>query len=91
MNDKLRTPSDLAQALQAQRKVQGLSVTAAAERAGKTRDVIYRLENGEDVTVASLMALLGALGLALRLEKAGMPSLQDVQKRFGSDEDDDAA
>lgn len=88
MNDKVRLPVDLGEALLAHRKAQGLSVTDVARHAGKTRDVIYRLEHGEDVTVASLMAVLGALGLALRLEKAGMPTLNDVRARFGAEDDE---
>jgi len=43
----------------------GLNKKTLAERAGKVREVIYRLESGQDVTVSSLMAVLAALGLAL--------------------------
>ena len=49
----------------------------------------HRLEAGEDNTVSSLMAVLGALDLAMRLEPAGMPSAAEVARRF--QEDDDAA
>ncbi len=92
MNDNIRLACDLGAALKTQRQAAGLSVTDVASRAGKVRDVIYRLENGEDTTVSSLMAVLAALGLSLHLDKAGLPSLEDVQARFGAvDEDDDAA
>lgn len=91
MNDDIRLPIDLGNALQQHRKAAGLSVTEVAKRAGKTRDVVYRIEQGEDVAVTSLMAVVGALGLALRLDKAGMPTLSDVQARFAQDDDDDAA
>ena len=53
------------------------------------REVVYRLEVGEDTTVSSLMAVLGALGLVMRLEPAGLPSAAEVAHRF--QEDDDAA
>ncbi|MGC4062844.1 MAG: helix-turn-helix transcriptional regulator [Aquabacterium sp.] len=91
MNDMIRLPSELGDAVQQHRKAAGMSVTDVAKRSGKTRDVVYRIEQGEDVAVTSLMAVLGALGLALRLEKSGMPTLKDVQARFAEDDDDDAA
>ena len=60
-----------------------------AARAGKVREVVYRLEAGEDTTVSSLMAVLSALGLAMRLESAGLPTAAEVARRF--QEEDDAA
>lgn len=66
----------------------GLSKSALAERAGKVREVVYRLEAGDDTTVSSLMAVLGALGLALRLERVGLPTAEEVARRF---QDDDSA
>jgi HTH-type transcriptional regulator / antitoxin HipB len=92
MNDTIRLAGELGLALKAQRQAAGLSVTDVATRAGKVRDVIYRLENGNDTTVSSLMAVVAALGLSLRLDKAGLPSLEDVHAKFGAlDEDDDDA
>jgi hypothetical protein len=38
--------------------------------------------------VSSLMSVLGALGLALRLERVGLPTAEEVSRRF---QDDDAA
>ncbi|MBB3176422.1 DNA-binding phage protein [Variovorax sp. Sphag1AA] len=66
-----------------------MSKSELAEKAGKVREVIYRLEAGEDTTVSSLFAVLGALGLAMRIEPAGLPSAEDVARRF--QEDDDAS
>lgn len=60
-----------------------------AARAGKVREVVYRLEAGEDVTVSSLMAVLGALGLVLRVEPAGLPTAAEVARRFAEDDDGD--
>lgn len=51
------------------------------------REVVYRLEAGEDTTVSSLMAVLGALGLAIRLEPVGLPSAREVARRFMEDDD----
>ncbi|MBB4844204.1 transcriptional regulator with XRE-family HTH domain [Paucibacter oligotrophus] len=93
MKDVIRLPSDLGRALMLERKARKMKATDIALRAGRARDVLYRLEQGEDVTLSSLMAILGAMGLTIRLERAGMPTLEEVQRRFGSvDEDgDDAA
>lgn len=37
--------------------------------------MIYRLEAGQDVTVSSLLAVLAALGLVLRVDKADLPTM----------------
>ena len=83
---------ELGQSLRLRREHLGLSKSALASRAGKVREVIYRLEAGEDTSVSSLLAVLGALGLVMRLEPAGLPSAEEVARRFqDDDEDDDAA
>jgi HTH-type transcriptional regulator/antitoxin HipB len=87
MTDGIRLLDELGRALVAQRKTLGLSKSALAEKAGKVREVVYRLEAGEDTTVSSLMAVLGALGLALRLERVGLPTADEVSRRFQDDDD----
>ena len=77
------------QLLRARREELGLSKSALADKAGKVREVIYRLEAGEEATVSSLLAVAAALGLSLRLERAGLPSASEVSARF--QDDDDAA
>ena len=52
--------------------------------------MLYRLERGEDITVGSLMDILRAMNLTIRLERLGMPTLDEVQRRFAQDEDDAA-
>jgi transcriptional regulator with XRE-family HTH domain len=89
MTDVIRLPDELGAQLRQQREALGLSKSQLAEKAGKVREVIYRLEAGDDTTVSSLLAVLGALGLALRLERAGMPSASDVARRFQEDDEDD--
>ncbi len=89
MTDKIRLPDELGQQLRARREALGLTKTALAEKAGKVREVVYRLEAGEDTTVSSMLAVMGALGLVLRLERAGLPSASEVAARF-LEEDDDA-
>jgi predicted transcriptional regulator len=87
MTDNIRLPDELGRALGEHRKTLGLSKSTLAEKAGKVREVIYRLEAGEDTTVSSLMAVLGALGLALRLERVGLPTADEVSRRFQDDDD----
>ena len=40
-------------------------------------------------TVSSLLAVMAALGLALRLEPVGLPTAAEVARRFQMDEDSD--
>ena len=91
MQDKIRLPIDLGQAIQRARKEARLKATDIAARSGRARNVLYRLERGEDITVASLLDILRAMDLTIRLERLGMPTLEEVAQRFGQDEDDDDA
>jgi predicted transcriptional regulator len=88
MAGTIRLQDELGHELRQRREALGLSKSELAGRAGKVREVVYRLEAGEDTTVSSLMAVLGALGLAMRLERAGLPSASEVASRF---QDDDAS
>ena len=85
-----RLPAELGAQVAARRKQLGLTKKALAERAGKVREVIYRIEDGQDVTVSSLVDVLRVLGLKLALAPAGIPSIEDVAKVFSEDEDDAA-
>lgn len=87
MTDSIRLPDELGRALSEHRKAVGLSKSALAEKAGKVREVVYRLEAGEDTTVSSLLAVLGAMGLAMRLERVGLPTAEEVSRRFQDDDD----
>ncbi len=88
MTDMVRFPDDLGRMVKARREALGLSKKELATRSGKVREVVYRLEAGEDVTVSSLFSVLRALGLAIRVERAGMPTMEEVRARFDRDEDD---
>jgi len=82
----LRLPTDLGDELRRRREALGMSKSELAAKAGKVREVVYRLEAGEDTTVSSLLAVLAALGLAMRIERAGLPSAAEVARRFGDDD-----
>ena len=86
----VRLPDELGRLLKEQRDALGLSKKELAERAGKVREVIYRIEAGDDVTVSSLLAVLRVLGLAIRIERVGLPTMDEVAERFGRDDEDAA-
>jgi len=87
--DKLRIPSDLGDALKRYRKTHKLKTTEIAIKAGRSRDILNRLERGEDVTVKSMFDILRAMGLCIRLEPAGMPTLAEMRERFAEADDDE--
>jgi len=87
MTINIRLPDELGAQLRTQRRALKLSKSELANRAGKVREVVFRLEAGQDSTVSSLLAVLGALGLAMRLERVGLPSAQEVARRFQEDDD----
>lgn len=91
MQDTIRLPQDLGKAVKNARKELGLKTTEVAKHCGRSRDVLHRLERGDDVTVSSLLAILAAMGLVLRVERAGLPTLQEMTERFANLDDDDAA
>jgi HTH-type transcriptional regulator / antitoxin HipB len=84
----IRLQDDLGRELKRRREAAHLSKSALAQRAGKVREVIYRLEAGEDVTVSSLLAVMAALGLALRIDEAGLPTMEEVAARFAEDDEE---
>ena len=85
--DKIKLPIDLGKAIAQYRTDNKLSAIAIARKAGRSRTVLHNLERGGDVTVASLFDILRAMGLSISLQKAGMPTLEEMQRRF-ADEDD---
>ena len=90
MKDNILTPLDLGAALKILRCERKLKAIDIAEHSGRSRDVLNRLEKGQDVTVHSLFDILRAMGLCLRIENAGMPTLEEMQTRFSEDDDDTA-
>lgn len=87
MIDRIRLPDALGRQLRGHREALGMGKAELAERAGKVREVIYRLEAGKNSAVSSLLAVLGALGLGLRLERSRLPSAGEVAARFHDDDD----
>jgi len=89
--DKIRLPADLGKAIAKHRGDNNLSAIAVSTKAGRSRTVLHKLERGEDVTVSSLFDILRAMDLCLSLQKAGMPTLEEMQRRFAAEDDQDAS
>lgn len=88
MLDKIRTLNDLGRVLNAQRRTAGKPVTEIARHAGRSRDILYRAERGEDITTGALLDLLRAMGLAVNIVPGGMPTLEEMRERFADLEDE---
>jgi HTH-type transcriptional regulator / antitoxin HipB len=88
MTDKPRLPAELGDLLRRRREELGLSKKATAERAGRVREVVYRLERGEEASVSSLFDLLRSLNLVMHIGPAGLPTLEEVAAAFNKDDDD---
>jgi len=88
MTDRPRLPTELGDLLRQRREALGLGKKAVAERAGRVREVVYRLEGGAEASVSSLFDVLRALNLVMHIEPAGLPTMEDVAAAFNRDDDD---
>jgi transcriptional regulator with XRE-family HTH domain len=86
MSDDLRTPADLGGAIRDLRVRQKISATELAQRSGRSRDLIWRLESGRDVSSSALFDVLRVLGSALRVTEPGLPTLEEMRERFKDDD-----
>ena len=89
MKDIIRTQKDLGLTLKNARKALGIKTTDIARHCGRSRDVLNRLERGGDVNVSSLMDILSAMGLVLKIERAGLPTIEEMTERFANIDDED--
>ncbi len=83
----IRTLSDLGSRVAQVRRVNGVTATAVSQRSKRSRDILHRLERGDDVSVSSLLDILQAMGYQLELTPARAPTLAEVRERFSEDED----
>jgi HTH-type transcriptional regulator/antitoxin HipB len=89
MKDKLRSLNDIGAAVARLRGESPLSTVEIARRSGRSRDVLNRLEHGHDVSLSSLLAILGAMGHAIEIVPAGRPTLDEMARRFAAGQPDD--
>ena len=83
----IRTPADLGRATRTARQEAGLQATQVARQAGRSRDLLHRLETGKDVTTSALLDVLRSMGYTIRLEKLGLPTLDEMRQRYGEDDE----
>ncbi|MFA7608181.1 MAG: helix-turn-helix transcriptional regulator [Rhodocyclaceae bacterium] len=84
----IRTLADLGETVRRARREQGLKATHVAEQTGRSRDLLHRLESGGDVTTSALLDVLRSMGYSLRLERLGLPTLDEMRQRFAEDDED---
>jgi transcriptional regulator with XRE-family HTH domain len=84
----IRTLTDLGEAIRRTRHAEGLKATHVAAQAGRSRDLLHRLETGGDVTTGALLDVLRSMGYSLRLERLGLPTLDEMRQRFAEDDED---
>lgn len=86
MSDTINLLSDLGRQVRALRRASGLTTTEIASASGRSRDVLNRLERGQDVSVSSLLAILAAIGHGVVVQPKGRPTLEQMRARFSQDE-----
>jgi transcriptional regulator with XRE-family HTH domain len=89
MRDKVRRLSDAGEAFKAARVERGVTATEVCRRSGRTRMTLHRFESGEDVSLSTLLSFLAAIGLGLDYVSAGLPTMDEMQRRFAEADDTD--
>lgn len=80
--------SDLGLTLRKERKALGLTQHALAQKANCRRETIVQLESGGNVSLYTLMGVLGALGKGLDVCDARI-ELERLAEIFGDDDGED--
>jgi len=87
--DKIKTNQMLGESIRRIRKEKRLRTVDIAERSGRSRDILHRLENGRDISVSALLDILSAAGLAITLVPAGIPTMEQMREAFADDLSED--
>lgn len=84
MNQIVRTPRQLGEVLQRQRRLLGQSQTAVAEKAGMRQALISGIESGSGATgIGRICDLLAALDLELRVVPRSKSSTDEFEDLLG--------
>jgi len=83
----LKNQLDLATLVRTQRLQAGpkggkMTAHTLAEMAGVSRDTVFRIERGEDVSFSTAMAVLRVFGLGLSATPVEWPTLNTAQQHF---------
>ncbi|MBC5765942.1 helix-turn-helix domain-containing protein [Ramlibacter albus] len=82
MSNIIRTPADLGAAIRQLRIDRDITAVELADRSGRSRDLLWRLESGRDVSSSALFDVLRALGVTLEITPATLPTLEEIRERF---------
>ena len=82
---KLKTLADIGTQIRALRQTGKLGTADIAQKSGRSRDVLNRLERGKDISLSSLIAILAAMGYGIDIVRLGRPTLAEMTQRFASD------
>ena len=89
------TPSTLVEVgnvIRTARKALKLSQTALGQAAGLSRMPVYRIEAGHDISLRTLLSILSALRIDLKMQPMpeGLPSARALQSAFAHVDAEDA-
>ncbi len=87
MSLPIRTLTDLGDAVRGARREQGMKAVQVAAQSGRSRDLLHRLETGGEITTGALLDVLRSMGYTLRLERLGLPTLDEMRQRFADDDE----
>jgi transcriptional regulator with XRE-family HTH domain len=89
--DKIRIIADVGLQVKAIRQATKIRTTLIAEKSGRSRDVLNRLEKGRDVSLKSLLVILAAMDKTIEIVPLGRPTREEMRRRTlreMEDEDD---
>ena len=84
----IQTLTELGRAVRDARLAARRTTVEVAKDSGRSRDVLPRLENGQDVSASSLLSILAAIGQRIELAAVTRPTLGDMQRRFSHLQDE---
>ena len=79
--DKIRLIADVGLQVRAIRQETKIRTTLIAEKSGRSRDVLNRLEKGRDVSLTSLLAILAAMNKTIEIVPLGLPTREEMRRR----------
>ena len=79
--DKIRLIADVGLQVRAIRQETKIRTTLIAEKSGRSRDVLNRLEKGRDVSLTSLLAILAVMDKTIEIVPLGRPTHEEMRRR----------
>ena len=79
--DKIRIIADVGLQVKAIRQATKIRTTLIAEKSGRSRDVLNRLEKGRDVSLKSLLVILAAMDKTIEIVPLGLPTREEMRRR----------